>query len=262
MDYERGLEQLIRQARGTSWFEECALYEARLRENLNEERRYGTTEYTRSNRAKIVDQLNRLAYEHLKVSFVDLCINKNSEQYEEAAYQVDALQKPSSSDVLGPNVSVPQLGLKDVSHSSPVKVFVGYSHKDKSYLEELRVHLVPYVRANKVVCWDDTQISPGSVWQEEVKTTLQEANLAVLLVSAHFLASDFIVNYELPYLLASAKSGKMTILSVIVRPSLFKDTDLAQFQAINSPAQPLSGMSRSERDKVWIQVVERIKHNL
>jgi Effector-associated domain 1/TIR domain len=152
--------------------------------------------------------------------------------------------------------------LGDVHYSSPVKIFVGYSRKDRSYLEELRVHLVPYVRANKVACWDDTEINPGAMWREEIKTALQVANMAVLLVSAHFLASDFIVNHELPYLLASARSGKMVILSVIVRPSLFKDTDLAQFQAINSSSQPLSGMSRSERDKVWIRVVERIKANL
>jgi hypothetical protein len=262
MDYERGLEHIIQQARGTSWFNDCALYEARLRSNLDEERRYGITDQTRSNKAQIIEQLNCLAYEHLKVSFVDLCMGKNVDQHVEATYQPNLLREQSVSDILVQNAPIPQLIPEDVCQSSPAKVFVGYSHKDRSYQEDLRVHLAPYIRANKVACWDDEEINPGAVWREEIKTALQAANMAVLLVSPHFLASDFVVNHELPYLLASAKSGKMAILSVILRPCLFNDTDLAQFQAVNPPLRPVSGMNRSERDKVWIKVTECIKANL
>jgi TIR domain len=262
MDYELGLEQLKQQARGTSWFHEFSLYEGRLRENLNEERLYGTTEQTRSTKAKIIDQLNRLAYEHLHVSFVDLCIHKNIDQPKKTPHQSTTSQEQSHSDVLTQSVAVPQLISENVLLSSPPSVFVSYSHKDRNYLEELRVHLTPYIRANKVACWDDTEINPGAVWQEEIKASMQAATTAVLLVSAHFLASNFIANYELPYLLASAKSGNVTILSVIVRPCLFKGIDLAQLQAINAPSQPLSGMSNNERDKVWVKMVERIKNNL
>ena len=265
MDYERGLEQLTQQARGTSWFQECALYEGRLRDNLNGERRYGTTEQTRSNRAQIIEQLNLLAYEHLKVSFVDLCIGKNVDQHMDTAHQSEVPMEQNGLNVSVqnvPNGPAKQLIPEGVRQPSSVKVFVGYSHKDRNCLEELRVHLAPYIRADKVACWDDKEINPGTVWREEIETALQAANMAVLLVNAHFLASDFIINHELPYLLASAQSGKMTILSVIVRPCLFNDTALAQFQAVNSPLQPLSAMIPNERDEVWIKVAEYIKDNL
>jgi hypothetical protein len=262
MDYERALEQLIRQARGTSWFNDCTLYEARLRGNLDEERRYGITDQTRSNKAQIIEQLNRLAYEHLKVSFVDLCMGKNVDQHMEVTYQPNLLLEQIAKDAIAQNVPVNQVISEDVIQTSSAKVFVSYSYKDRSYQEDLRVHLAPYIRANTVACWDDKEINPGAIWREEIIRALQAANMAVLLISPHFLASDFIVNHELPYLLASAKSGKVTILSVILRPCLFNDTGLIQFQAVNSPLQPLSGMSRSERDKVWIKVAECIKDNL
>src|SRR5437773_2268971 len=129
MGYERGLEQLTQQARGTSWFQECALYEGRLRDNLNEERRYGTTEQTRSNRAQILDQLNLLAYEHLKVSFVDLCIGKNIDQLIDTAHQSEVPTEQNDVNVSVqnvPNGSAKQSTSGDVRHLSSVKVFVGY----------------------------------------------------------------------------------------------------------------------------------------
>ncbi len=261
MDYERGLEQLIEQARGTDWFGECALYEARLRDNLHEERRYGSTEQTRASRAQIIDQLNQLTYKQLNRSFVDLCRHKPIRQLPQATYYSDTLDGPHEPDVLIQNASAPQTIHDDAELASPAKVFIGYSHKDGQYLEELRTHLAYNIRAGKVVCWDDAEIPPGTVWREEIKKALQEASMAILLVSANFLASDFIINNELPHLLASAKKGEMMVISVIVRPCLFEDTDLAQFQTINSPSQPLSMMSHSKRDEVWIKVVEYIKHH-
>src|SRR5437667_575867 len=140
MDYERGLEQIICQARGKNWFQECALYEARLRGILDEERRYGRTEQTRSNRTQIIDQLSFLAYEHLKVSFVDLCVGKNIDQQVDAKHQFEI---PTKQNILNvpvqnmPNVPAKQLIPESVHLLSPAKVFVGYSDKDRRYLDEL-----------------------------------------------------------------------------------------------------------------------------
>lgn len=46
--------------------------------------------------------------------------------------------------------------------------------------------------------WDDTLIDPGSNWREEIKVAIESAKVAILIVSADFLASDFIVNNEIP----------------------------------------------------------------
>jgi hypothetical protein len=72
MDYERGLTELKDHLQGDAR-REFNVHEARLRENLDRERRYGSTETTRAERAAILDALNRLALAHLNVSFNDLC---------------------------------------------------------------------------------------------------------------------------------------------------------------------------------------------
>jgi len=76
MDYERGLDILKRLTEGTDWYQNFAVYEASLRENLGDERRYGPSEQSRRDRARLIDQLNALALNHLDISFNDLCMGE------------------------------------------------------------------------------------------------------------------------------------------------------------------------------------------
>lgn len=135
------------------------------------------------------------------------------------------------------------------------KAFIAYSHKDKRFLDELHTYLTPYERTGLVDFWDDTRIAAGAKWHDEIRKALQSAKVAILLVSADFLASDFIASNELPYLLDAADHEGITILSVNLRPSAFKDTELAHFQAVNVPSNPLSGMSRSKREEIWSSIL-------
>lgn len=74
MDYERGLNALKVLAQGHDWLQDFTLFEARLRENLTKERRFGSSESLRSDRAQIVDALNALALAKVGQSFNDLCL--------------------------------------------------------------------------------------------------------------------------------------------------------------------------------------------
>jgi hypothetical protein len=120
------------------------------------------------------------------------------------------------------------------------KVFISYSHKDREWLERLQVHLKPLMRDHQINIWDDTRIVPGAKWHDEIQNALQSAKVAVLLISPDFLASDFIVNEELPALLHAAEQDGAVILPVVLRHSLFFTTKLANFQAVNNPNKPLS----------------------
>ena len=144
----------------------------------------------------------------------------------------------------------------------PEQVFISYSHEDEQYLNELLTHLRPLERAGQVSKWSDQQIQPGSPWLAEIQAALAQAEVAVLLVSPAFLASDFIDEHELGPLLQSAAAGGVKILWVPVRASNYEDTPLQRLQAVWPPKQPLANMSEAERDVAWVQVCKAIKHAL
>lgn len=139
------------------------------------------------------------------------------------------------------------------------RIFVSYSHKDKRWLELLRVHLSPLEREYGLVTWDDSRIQPGLRWEEEIKSALDSAGVAVLLVSPDFYSSDFIMASELPRLLAAAQDKGTLILPLLLRPSRFLKSKLSQFQAVNDPQRPLAGMTQIERDEVLDHLSNRIE---
>jgi transcriptional regulator with XRE-family HTH domain len=139
-------------------------------------------------------------------------------------------------------------------------VFVSYSHRDSAYLERLMVHLKPLQKQGVIDPWVDTRLQAGDKWKKEIEKALQRARVAVLLVSADFLASDFIVENELPPLLQAAEAKGTLIIPVILKPCRFtRDKNLQEFQAINSPDEPLSLADENERELVYDTIAQRIE---
>jgi len=135
------------------------------------------------------------------------------------------------------------------------EVFVSYSHTDKKWLERLQTHLKPLVRSGIIDLWDDTRIKTGGDWRKEIEMALDFAKGAILLISADFLASDFIVNSELPPLLVRAEQHGCRIVPVIVGHCLFDDMrELKRFQAVNPPSNPLEAMPKHEQEEVLVKV--------
>lgn len=148
---------------------------------------------------------------------------------------------------------------KDEKEPAP-SVFVSYSHIDKEYLSRFRVHTKPLERKGVVDIWADTEIKVGEKWKETIEQALSNAVIAVLMVSADFLASDFIVDNELPPLLEAAEKEGTKILPVIIKPCRFaREPHLAKFQALNAPENPLLLMPEIEQEVLWDKLAYEIE---
>ena len=137
------------------------------------------------------------------------------------------------------------------------KVFICYSHADDEYLKRLRIHLRPYEKQSQIAVWSDTKIKVGQQWRKEIETALESTAVAILLISADFLASDFIADEEIPRLLAAAQSEGVRILSVILKPCAFSSIEsLSQFQAVNDPTKPLISMDETQKEQTWVDLAK------
>jgi hypothetical protein len=143
------------------------------------------------------------------------------------------------------------------------RIFVSYSHRDAEWLQQLQAHLKPFERAGLIDRWDDTHLQPGDPWEEKIQEALASARVAVLLVSPHFLASDFIMDRELPPLLEAARRGETLLLPVVLSPCRYWAVpQLSAYQAVNDPARPLVDCGPGDRERVWVRLAETIESAL
>jgi hypothetical protein len=141
-------------------------------------------------------------------------------------------------------------------------VFISYSHEDKKWLERLQKMLKPLLKNNPISVWDDTQIRAGAKWKDEIEKALNNARVAVLLVSDNFLASDFIGDKEVPHLLDAAQKKGLAILWVLISDCLWRETEIANYQAVQRPPVPLDSLEESEVKTALRTVCEEIKRAL
>jgi hypothetical protein len=138
------------------------------------------------------------------------------------------------------------------------RVFISYSHQDNRWRERLVMALKPYARNKQIELFDDRSIQAGAEWRPTLDKEMARANVAVLLVTSAFLASDFIANAELPRILKRAKEGGLTVVWVPVSASAWEQTPIKKLQAAISPKKPLDQMARPEAEMALVTVAHAV----
>lgn len=139
------------------------------------------------------------------------------------------------------------------------KIFLSYSHRDGEWKERLSRSLRILERQGLAEIWDTSDIEVGTTWSQEIATALNNADVALLLISPSFLASDFIVQKELPALLERSRQGGLVVLPILLRASLWTLVPgLAEFQFLNDPSTPLEELSENERDQALAGISSRV----
>ena len=142
------------------------------------------------------------------------------------------------------------------------RIFVCYSHKDKEWKDRLCQMLAPFLRDGDIELelWvDDRGIQPGEKWHKEIQSALKAAGVAVVLVSAPFLESEYVMNHELPEIIGAAADRKLRLFWVYVSYAAYDATELEPFQAAHDVSQPLYALGRPEQDKILLSVARNIK---
>ena len=137
------------------------------------------------------------------------------------------------------------------------KIFFSYSKYDREYLEQLLRHLSVLRRKKKIAAWDDHLILPGEEWDDAIKSQLAQADIILLLVSADFLATDYIWDVEINTAMDRHAAKSAQVIPVVLRPCSWEDTPFGKLNGLPSKAKPVS--SYSDRDEAWLEVVRGIE---
>lgn len=123
-------------------------------------------------------------------------------------------------------------------------VFVSYSHEDKIWMERFKTMSGTLRRYGEVKIWSDRDIQSGADWKATIDREMKAAKIAVLLVSANFLDSDFIADEELPYIIKAAERNKIHLIWVPLSPCNFEISPIRKLQTKFDPKQPLNSMGQ------------------
>ena len=122
------------------------------------------------------------------------------------------------------------------------KVFISYAREDRPWL---RNFLYTWLTTSNTPIWRDTLIQPSREWEEEIRKHINGAEVAVLLVSQSFLASDFIMQTELPLIQARVDRDELKLFWIVLDDCDYQNApgfeSVRRFQAVNGD-RPLNAI--------------------
>ncbi len=155
--------------------------------------------------------------------------------------------------------SVIELASVDVTYdnTSPVRVFISYSHEDEALRRALDKHLALLKRIRLIEIWHDRRIVPGTDVDDKIHSELDRADLILILVSSSFLASDYCYGKEMRRAFDRHQAGKARVVPVIVRAVDWEGAPFRHLLALPTDGNPVK--SWSNEDEAWVDVAKGIR---
>ncbi|HEY0606431.1 MAG TPA: toll/interleukin-1 receptor domain-containing protein, partial [Herpetosiphonaceae bacterium] len=117
-------------------------------------------------------------------------------------------------------------------------------------------------RRGIIDAWQDRRIEAGDEWNQSIQDAMNECDLALLLVSANYLASRFIQEEEQLKLLLRRQHMQLCVIPIIVRPCVWQSEPvLKDLQALPKDGKAVITFSKTngKRDQVWADIASVIE---
>ncbi len=135
-----------------------------------------------------------------------------------------------------------------------IKLFYCYAHEDKTLRDELEIHLSGLKRQYRLTNWYDRQILPGEDWEQAIDKNLTTADLILLLISPHFMASDYCYGKEMQRALERHQAGTCRVIPILLRPTYYwEEAPFSTIQLLPTDAIPITRWV--DRDEAFHNVV-------
>lgn len=134
---------------------------------------------------------------------------------------------------------------------------LSYAHEDEDLKKRLDVHLTALKRSGKIETWNDRSIVPGAEWDDTIKMELNTADFILLLVSADFLASDYIWQVEIAKAMERHRNKEAVVIPIFLKPCDWQEMPFAPLQGLPKNAIPVTEFS--DREAAFLQIAQEIR---
>jgi hypothetical protein len=140
----------------------------------------------------------------------------------------------------------------------PISLFFSYSKKDDRLREKLEAHLCLLRDQGVIRDWHDRRIEAGTEWAGAISEHLEEAGIILLLVSAEFLATQYIRDKEIARAMERHDAGTARVIPVILRPiDAWHTAPFGKLQAL--PGNGKAVTAWKNRDEAFADVARGIR---
>ncbi len=147
----------------------------------------------------------------------------------------------------------------------PVSLFFCYAPEDEALRKELEKHLTLLQRGGYITSWSGLGIGVGADWRAEIEREMAAARVILLLVSADFLASDYLYEVELERALERRASAReeVLVLGVLLRPTDWKHGKLTTVEMLPLRGrEPLAVIAWPSHDAAFERVTQDLRRRL
>jgi hypothetical protein len=138
-----------------------------------------------------------------------------------------------------------------------IGLFFSYAHEDEEMRNELEVHLSMLKRSGLVRAWHDRRITAGKDLDREVSEHLESADVILLLLSPHFLASDYCYETEAKRALELHDQGKAVVIPIILQPCDWLESPFRKLRASPRDGKPIAKFPNV--NDAFLQVTQDIR---
>jgi hypothetical protein len=139
------------------------------------------------------------------------------------------------------------------------RIFISYSHADEAWKDRVVSQLGVLEHEGLLSVWEDRQIAAGDAWLPAIETAINSCNVALLLISAKFLTSKFILGNEVPALLQRREQEGVRVIPVILESCAWTRVSwLKTIQARPKDGKPLRGMTKHKASTALAALTEEV----
>jgi len=151
--------------------------------------------------------------------------------------------------------------MTDYMDKKNIKIFVSYNHKDSDWVDkDGKYALIPWLKrqfeGENVIFWTDYALLNhiGEEFEKKIKKSIEESDIAILLISQDFTASTFILEKELLWIKEKYDKGQIKILPLLITSlanrGMRKTPWIFELQTIPNETTPLIEYVGNE----WIKI--------
>ena len=137
------------------------------------------------------------------------------------------------------------------------KIFISYAREDKKWIDKL----VPYLTSLKhkgIEFWFDKNIKPGDNWSAEIQIAIEASQVTLCLISTAFLASEYILDREIPEIQNKQEEG-MVVIPILLEKCLWEMSDwIKSMQMYPGDGKSLEEFNEKDQKDKFMEIVIEI----